>query len=87
MKTLWVPQPCKVLLHQQTIEAVHFRDRAWVVQDTLGIYTLCDPWRTLPDLRGEKRVYHQLYTVYGEVVVFERIRGLDLGWFVTGWWD
>jgi hypothetical protein len=87
VKTLHIPHPCKVLLERQTIQAVHFRQRAWVVQQTFCVYTLCDPWRTLPDLGGEKRVYHQLFTSYGEIVVFERIRGNNLGWFVAGWWD
>ena len=87
MKTLHIPQPCKVLLQQQTLQAVHFRQRAWVVRDTLCVYTLCDPWRTLPSLQGEKRVYHKLHTSSGEIVVFERVRGLELGWFVAGWWD
>jgi hypothetical protein len=87
VKTLHVPKPCKVLLHRQSVRAVHYRERAWVVRDTLCVYTLCDPWRTLPDLTGEKRVYHQLFTAYGEIMLFERIRGLELGWFIAGWWD
>lgn len=87
MKTLWVPQVCQVLLDRQTVQAVHFRERAWVVRQTLCIYTICDPWRTLPDLKGEKRVYHKLHTAYGEIVVFERVRGPQVGWFVSRWWD
>jgi hypothetical protein len=89
VKTLQVPQPCGVLLERDQVQAVHFRQRAWVVKGTLYSYTLCDPWRTLPDLEGEKRVYHYLHTNHGEITIFERIRGpqAELGWFVAGWWD
>lgn len=87
MKTLHVPQPCKVLFDSGLIRAVHFRLRAWAVRETLESYSICDPWRTLPDLGGEKRLYHLLYTANGEVLVFERVRGNQLGWYVAGWWD
>jgi len=87
VKTLHTPRPCKVLLDRLVIQAVHFRERSWVVRETFCVYTLCDPWRTLPALTGEKRVYYQLITTHGEIEVFERIRGFDLGWFVTRWWD
>lgn len=87
MKTLWQPQPCKVLLHKHQIEAVHFRERAWVVREVNEVYSLTDPWRTLPNLAGEKRIYHRLHTTFGEILIFERIRGQNPGWFVAGWWD
>ena len=87
MKTFWVPRPCRVLMERQAVQAVHFRERSWVVRQTLCVYTQCDPWRTLPSLEGEKRVYHQLSTIYGEIEVFERVRGLELGWYVARWWD
>lgn len=87
MKTLQAPRPCRVLLDRRAVRAVHFRERAWVVRQTICVYTLCDPWRTLPGLEGEKRVYHQLYTTHGEIEVFERVRGLEPGWYVTRWWD
>lgn len=87
MKTLQVPYPCKVLLERGEVAAVHFRHRAWVVRETFCVYTLCDPWRALPGLEGEKRVYHQLVTDSGEIEVFERVRGAEPGWFVARWWD
>jgi hypothetical protein len=87
MKSLHTPQPCRVLLDRQLIRAVHFRERAWVVRETLCVYTLCDPWRRLPGLEGEKRVYYQLLTTHGQIEVFQRVRGAELGWFVARWWD
>jgi hypothetical protein len=57
------------------------------VREIQGVYTLCDPWRTLPSLEGEKRVYYQLLTPQGEIEIFQRVRGEPQGWFVSRWWD
>ncbi len=89
MKTLRRPERCQVDFRHGRICAVRFRGKVWRARETRDIYVLHDPWRALPGLEGERRVYHLVSGERGEVLVFQTTHGKPdhLGWWVAGWWD